>query len=264
MKLKNNRAGFKKVLIFFVVIFLSACGSSKTPPKVAVPESEKTKILQSIQQSLEISQALKNVKGYAQVHLKTRKGSTHFDEVVFIRFPDSFYFETVDDFGNARYVLISNGENLSWQDYSKKEYGEEALSSIKLEKILPLRSTLAESLGFLVGKLGVVLKAGDFFQSSDHRYELKTPEYSLIWDTQLQKIVSVDFRDENGKVTYRYEGLNFFSQAPGFPSKIHLRDYKHKTEMEIRYQFLEENPTVDESLFNLKVLPDAKKVNQFY
>jgi len=252
----------RSLFIFFLSLFLFACGV-KTPPKTAVPESHRAQILQSIQKNLQQFQDLRSVKGYAKVRLKTRKGSAQVEEVVWVRFPQSFYFETVDDFGNARYVLISDGENLSWQDYSKKEYGEQALSSISLEKILPLHSTLAESLGLLVGKFVFSLKDGDLFKVSDHQYEFKSSDFRLVWDSLAQKIVSVDFQDESGKVTYRYEGSDFFSQAPRFPSKVRLRDYKHKTEMEIRYQFLEENPAVDESLFNLKVLPDAKKVDQF-
>ncbi len=252
----------RSLFVFSLFVFLSACGV-KTPPKIAVPESNQVQILQAIQKNLQHFQDLQGAKGYAKVRLKTRKGSAQVEEVVLIRFPQSFYFETVDDFGNARYVLISDGENLSWQDYSKKEYGEQPISSISLEKILPLHSSLSESLALLIGKFNFSLNDGEVFKISDHQYECKSSAFRLVWDSLLQKIVSVDFQDENGKVTYRYEGSDFFSQEPRFPSKVRLRDYKHKTEMEIRYQFLEENPAVDESLFNLKVLPDAKKVDQF-
>lgn len=273
---KNSVGAVRKPPLWFLAAFsaflFAACGP-KAPPRVAVPDSERSGVLREIQTYLQGLESLQSLRGFARVRLKVKGGSQNFDEAVIIRFPESFRFETLDDLGNTRLLLSSDGRTLFWQDFSRREYFEGALHEVKLGRLLPMASTLSETLALFIGKptlekrlIGPVEREGE-----GPRYRVILPLGELVWDSGEKAILSFASKKENGKVAYRYEGESFLERPLAgdpqkrtikIPSRVRLKDFKSKNEIRIRYQQLELNPKIQEGVFVIQPSLDAKRLDE--
>lgn len=260
-------------LFLFISIFLFSCVPRKAP-RVALPQNEQAIILQKVARYSESLQKIGSAKSYAKVRLRVRGYKTSFDEVIKIRFPFSFYFETLDDLANKRFVMASNGSTLFWQDYDRKEYYEGELDENSLRKFLPLAANLEETLGFFIGKLPVFdLQTAQIFKiDQGPQYSIKISRGEIIWDESQNAIVSLAFGKEGARVGFEYEGANFRRQTLHstkesdvyIPSRVKLRDKKTKNEIEILYQDSElaiGNAVLPESI-SWAPLPDAKQIHE--
>lgn len=263
-------AAFSLTLLF---LFLNAC-APKQPPRVALPESERAQVLHRVEHALRSLQAIGSAKGYAKVHLKVRGAKAGFDEVIKIRFPSAFYFETLDDLANTRYVMVSDGARLFWQDYGRKEYWEGDLEEKVFRKFLPLASNLEETLGLFIGKLPPLdLSEAQVFPAEQaSRYRVKIPRGEIVWDASQDAIVRLALKAEGARLGFDYEGAGFRRQTlfptkeadVSAPSRVKLKDQKTKNEIEILYQDLElgiGHSSLPQA-FPFVPLPDAKKIDE--
>lgn len=265
----------RKAYPFFVLllIYLSACAPTKAP-RVALPPNEQSNILKKVSLYSESLQKIGSVKSYAKVRLRVRSYKTSFDEVIKILFPFSFYFETLDDLANKRFVMASDGATLFWQDYDRKEYYEGKLEEKSLRKFLPLASNIEETLGYFVGKLPLFdLQMAQVFKvDQGPQYSIRIPRGEIIWDDSQNAIVSLAFGKEGARVAFEYEAGNFRRQTLQasketdvyLPSRVKLRDKQTKNEIEIIYQDSElavGNAKGWEPI-SWSPLPDAKQIHE--
>ncbi len=234
----------KLPLTFLLLLFLFplAC-APKAPPRVALPEKQAGSLLQEIKKYFEKSGHLQSAKGFAKLRLKLKGTTRRFEEVVVIQLPASFRFETVDDFGNTRFLIVSKGDHFFWRDFSNKESHLEELTEKKLRQFIPFASDLSETLGFFMGKI----PAPDFsvlsvFQEKEaFLYSLVTPQKEWVWNAQLRQIVRFVSKDERGHLLFRYETDS--------PSHFWFKDFKTKNEIDIHYLDFEPNSVIAPSLF---------------
>lgn len=234
------------ISLLFLTCLLQACAGARPLPRSALDENQQKVILDKVEAYNQSLQKVGSAKAFAKVKLKVRGYKSNFDEVIKIAFPFNFYFETLDDLANTRFVLSSDGSTLFWQDYGRKEYYEGEFQAEKLRKFLPLAASLEETLGYFIGKIPAL----DFHQAQVSKiaegpqYAIPIPGGEIIWDDSQNAIVSLAFGKEGARVGFAYEGANFRRQklSPGkdlevlLPARVKLRDKKTKNEIEILYQ----------------------------
>jgi outer membrane lipoprotein-sorting protein len=253
------------VKTFIFLLFLLPSCAPKMPPRVSVPESEQVQVLKEVKAYLNSLQSIRSAKGFAKVRLKASKGRGNFDEAVIIRLPASFRFETLDDFGKTRFLVTSDGSSLDWQDLSRKEYSTGEMTDERVRRLIPLAHSLEETLGLFIGKIKPpdLTQAVVTRQKSLTEYRIEFLGGELIWDRENHAIVSFASKGEDGKVAFQYRGSEF-KEKPSIkiPSRVWLKDFKTKKEIEIHYQDLELNPVISESLFKLYPQPDARRLDE--
>lgn len=263
----------KRFILFFLLGFLFFACTSKAPPRVAIPDENQKTILQNASLYMHSLHRIGTVKAYAKVRLKVRGYEGRFEEVLKIQFPSSFYFETLDDFANTRFQLLSDGALLYWQNFDKKEYWEGELNEKTIRRFLPLASNLEETLGLFIGKLPELdLKEAQVFQGKfPQLFVIKIPRGELVWDNEIHAIVSLVLKAESANLAFEYEGKNFHSRTlfptketdVYLPSRVRLKDLKTKNEIEINYQNFELGigSLMMPSPIKFNPLPDAKKLH---
>ncbi|MBL7685096.1 MAG: hypothetical protein JNK65_03555 [Deltaproteobacteria bacterium] len=248
---------FQKIFFLFILLFMFAC-ATQTPPRISsLPDSQKTKILNSVKKKLEMFQKIESAKGFAQVKLKLRNKKQSLDEVVFLKFPKHFRFETLDDFGNLQFFILSDGENLRWEDRLKGQSSEIDLSEKNLRRFLPSTGSIDQTLALFIGKIPLLdLEEAKVFPKNE-TYEVEFQGAVLVWNPIQEQILSLVFKNNRGKTFFRFEGSDFKNYPlntsskdfVSLPSRVLLQDFKTKNELEIRYQSLELNSSLNESMF---------------
>ncbi len=266
-----------KIRFFYFLLFLGlgfvfAC-TAKRPPRIALPPADQQKIIKQVAHTIHSLQGMRGARGFAKVSLRIKGHQARFDAVVKIEFPLSFYFETLDDFANTRYQLISDGAQLFWQDFSKKEYWEGALHEKMMQKFLPLASHLEETLGLWIGKIPPLkLQEAEVWEGPlPFQYLIVIPQGKIIWEDSSKTIVYLALKTEGAKFGYEYEGSDFHpitfiptkETDVKVPFRIRLKDAKTKNEIEIHYQSLEVGMGKGFLPFSTEFnpLPDAKKIH---
>lgn len=265
MKFKNTLY-FSLFTIFFLP-FLAACGS-KISPKSSLSKEVQSQIIQKTENYLKTNQKyLQAAKGYAKVKLKIKSKKENFDAVVIVDLnpssdPDNqskilrFRFEILDDLGNSRTLILSDGKNLSWKDFSKEEIHLAELSEKNLRKFLPLANSIEETLGLLIGKIPKLeIHTSSVIQSpcnspqpcASSLYRLTFPQGEMLWNDEKQVIEFLALKSKNGKLAFQFEGKNFIypivsptkEMTIAIPSQIKLVDLKTKNEIEINYKVID-------------------------
>ncbi len=250
---------------FFLVVSLAACGS-KTPPRSSLSEEVESKIIQRTENYLQKNHNyLHSAKGYAKVKLKIKSKKENFDAVILVDFniipdhefvPLRFRFEVLDDLGNSRSLVVSDGKTLSWKDFSKEEIHSTDLSEKNLRNFLPLANSLEETLGLLIGRIPKLeIHSASVVESpcrdprlcTSTSYRLTFPQGEILWNDQKQTIEFLALKSKSGKLTFQYEGKNFIHPTVSptketsltIPSQIRLTDLKSKNEIEINYKVID-------------------------
>ncbi|MFO1518228.1 MAG: hypothetical protein U1F57_00965 [bacterium] len=292
-----------------VVFLLASCGP-KIPPKVALPVSpeESRRVLKNVIDYVHSTETLVSARGYAKVRLKAGRLKGRFDEAIVVDWgndysrPGRFRFEALDDFGNTRYLLLSDGVDFSWEDRVRREYASQPFQVGNLKKFMPLPppegelsredAWVKETLRFLTGvpRLFRYLEATlpgqerQIEKIGEGRYRIggakggnqgdsKVPE--IIWDEGEHAIVSLALKDEGGKLSFRYEAEGFSAPKKSLggmsgekslliPSRVYLKDYKTQNEIEIHYRDLEvaNQSVTSPELFYLSPLSNEKKLDE--
>ena len=262
----------RRPFLFIILLFFVAC-APKTAIRIAVPDTEQSKILEDINSYQKSLQGIGAAKAYAKVRVKIRGHQARIEEAVKIRFPFSFYFETLDDLGNTQFKMTSDGSGLLWEDYSQREYWLGELNEKNLRKFLPLAANLEETLGLFVGKMPLLdLKEAKVFGTEKSNiYLVKIPRGQIFWDKSQNVIVSLAFKSEAANLGFVYEGDHFhpLTLYPTketdlrVPSLVKLKDVKTKNEIEINCQDLELSlgTLLVPQAFSLDPLPGAKRLD---
>ncbi len=263
MKLLNPL--YLTLFSFFLVVSLATCGS-KAPPRTALSEEAESKIIQKTGNYLQKNRSyLHSAKGYAKVKLRIKSKKENFDAVVIVDLnttPDNdstplrFRFEILDDLGNSRSLMVSDGKTLFWKDFSKEEIRSDELSEKNLRKFLPLANSIEETLGLLVGRIPLL----DLNQSTvrpsprpspqgegEKNYQINFSQGEILWNDQKQVIEFLALKSKSGKLAFQYEGKNFIHPTVSptkettltIPSQIRLTDLKTKNEIEINYKVID-------------------------
>jgi hypothetical protein len=275
MPINSNRSpsflGFF-LSIAFCLLFLVACGP-KTPPRTALPEGQAADVLREVRAFLQSWEAVGSARGYARVQLHARRKTLRTDEALFIHLPDAFRFESLDDFGRTRFLLLSDGQNLQWRDFDRGESEIRERNEEELKRFLPMASSIEETLGLFLGKLPPPDLAGAqvFKEGDSSRFRVVFPSGEFLWDEGEGAIVSFALKGERGRVVFQYEGgefkeLNLPSLGKTLsrikvPSRVKMKDFKTKNRVEIHYLSLEINPKLAPSLFEMNSNRETRRLD---
>ena len=250
ISLKGFSSNFRSLSFLLVVLFLSSC-APKAPPRISAPEEQSKKVLEDFALALKSLQKIQSARGYAKLKLKVKGRSANVDEAVLIQLPRSFRFETVDDFGGPRFLLLSDGESLFWRDFSRKEEGREDLSEAALKKYLPMAADLSETLGLFMGRIprDDVATAKVSQEEGSGLYWILTPRSESLWDHEARTILSFASKGEDGKVAYQYKAGEFQGLIP---RRIFLKDLKTNNEVTIHYLDFQLNPAIPRERFEVE------------
>gem|GEM_PF-2202515 len=261
----------KNLSLFFALPFVLAACVTRMPPRVALPEAESSRVLDNLRLHLKNQELLQGARGYARVKLKLGGKGAGAEEAVFIALPDRFRFETLDDLGNRRFVLFGGEGRFFARDEGKPSERLRELEEKDLKRFLPLKSDVEETLGLFLGKIPPLNLEGArvYPELKDSTFRIVLPEAEVFWDDAQGLILSLDWKEERGKLAYRYEGgefarASFRRPSPSSskdpllaPMRVRLTDLKTKNWVEIRYLSLEWNPDLSPSLFRVNPLEDG-------
>ncbi len=272
-----------KALVLILAFVFVGCVSRLPGPAIPasalfeVDEKEKETVVQSVKDYTLSLKQLKGARGYARVRLDTKGKIKNLDELILIFFPEntppSFRFETLDDFGNPHFVLLSDGKQLEWQDLDRSEISTEILEEKTLKRFLPIFLNLSKTLGLLIGKLDLSFENDPLLAVLKNReanpefYHLYFATREIVWSTQEKTIVRWIEKNHSGKSLFIYEAKDFHildtsppecthlvggvavgptgdsncvkDKSGGFsfklPTKIYLKDFKNKTFLDLEY-----------------------------
>ncbi len=251
---------------------MAACAPKHEPQHatrsgfVLLHDFEKDSLLKQVQTFATSLENLNALKGYAKIGLEIKKRKRNVEETVFIQLPASFRFETLDDLGNLKFTLASDGSTLQWFENGDHKIHTEALTEKTLSRYLPFLDSFSETLGLFFGRLPNPNFQPDAVEV--RKYEngevwLVGENDRWLWNPLDQKITRWDRLSARGKILFHVEVSEFKNfvtssesksrETYSLPTRILIQDLKRKNAIRIHYLDMQPQKALPEALFQIEV-----------
>ncbi len=241
------------------ILLATSCAAPPVarPPIPLDPEGVRAELLRD-------ESAVRSVKGLARVEFAGPRGSGSVSQVIVVALPDRARVETLSPLGTTALVVVLRGEEIRLHSPVSREYGVGRASGALVGRLLDVPVPPALLVRLLAGLPPLALHAGD-------------PRFDAVADGPGVRVESVDgpwwqrlwagegMGIDRGEVGRSAETILRFGfsdrrSAGGvqFPFSIWVEDAAQGGRLQVTYERLQLNPTVDDALFDLPPPRDSE------
>lgn len=200
--------------------------------------------------------ATRELRGMADVDIRTPDGERHAAQVLLLQAPDRFRVETLGMFGPPLMTMTSDGEQFAVVIPGRAQYYRGAATPENLSRFVPFPFAGDQLVGTLLGRLPLLKHVRKEVQTDRLGHAVLTLTtadaltQSITFDSELRPIRADYFRDGAAWLTISYQR---FGTPPAIaPRSVDVELPQEDLVVSIRWNDMEFNPGIEPKMFNLE------------